>query len=209
MTLKIGHMKKFFLLTLLCFPSLFLLAQEEEAKVEEKGFKKENLFTGGSVALSFGRGTFLAGVNPVFGYSLNRWIDAGLAVNYVYTSQRGFQAFGDRVRQHLYGGGPFLRVFPVRFLFAQSQYEHNIIQQKYLSGNGAAPEKFRASSNSLLVGAGYTSGRVPGGSFYYLGVFFDALKDENSPYRDPQGRAEPVFRAGFHVPLFGGRRNRD
>ena len=60
---------------------------------------KETLFTGGSVSLAFYNNTFLIGASPVFGSSVTNWLDAGLVVNYNYTSYRDYQVFDDRLRQ--------------------------------------------------------------------------------------------------------------
>lgn len=192
---------------LLCSTALFSMAQDKKEEEETGGFKKENLFTGGSLSLSFGNNTFLAGVNPVLGYSITKWLDAGIAVNYIYTSQRDDQSTA-KFRQNLYGGGVFTRIFPVRFLFLQGQLEHNFINLKFLPGNtGASPYSETNSATSLLVGAGYTTGRFPGnsGSYGYFAVMIDALDNPYSPYRDAQNRVIPIIRAGINVPLFQGR----
>ena len=56
----------------ICLATASLLAQDKEGEESEKGFKKENLFTGGSITLSFFNGQTLLGANPVFGYKLDR-----------------------------------------------------------------------------------------------------------------------------------------
>ena len=106
-------------------------AQEEETE-EKKGFKKEKLFTGGSISLSFSNQSFLIGGSPVLGYNLTRWADLGIVLNYTYTSYRDYQYYNDKLRQSVYGGGVFTRLFPVRFLFVQGQVEHNWIRLKYI-----------------------------------------------------------------------------
>jgi hypothetical protein len=203
-------MKRFILLAGFCLMAAsFATAQDEEEQEERRGFQKEKLFTGGSLSLSFFNNSFLIGVNPVFGYSLATWADAGLVVNYNYTSYRDYQVFDDKLRQSIYGAGVFTRIFPVRFLFIQGQIEHNWILLKYLPPNGGLSEKYKLQANSLLVGAGYTTGRDPmGGSAYgFLSILFDVLKDKNSPYVDGANRAIPIVRAGINIPLFqGGRR---
>ena len=83
--------KHFALLFIMLVYFSFLYAQDEEKK--EKGFKKEKLFTGGSISLSFFNNTFLIGGSPVFGYSLTNWADVGIVVNYNYTSYRDYPAF--------------------------------------------------------------------------------------------------------------------
>lgn len=202
-----SHMKKQLLMAVML--GSFLCSQAQDS-TEQRGFKKENLFTGGSLSLSFGNNSFQAGVNPMIGYNLTKWIDAGIVVNYLYTSYRDYLYVDDKLRQSLYGGGVFTRIYPVRFLFAQAQLEHNFINLKYIPPNGGQTEKYDESANSLLVGGGYTTGRQPGsGAAYgYLAVLWDIMDDENSPYKDNRGRAIPIIRAGINIPLFQGR-NRD
>jgi hypothetical protein len=185
--------------------STVLIAQDEEE--EKRGFKKENMFTGGSISLAFYSNTFLIGANPVFGYSINRWIDAGLVVNYNYASYKDVSYYGsnDKIRQNIYGGGIFTRIFPVRFLFAQAQLEHNFINQKYIPPPGGSVEEIvKVQASSFLVGGGYTSSRDPdsGQPFFYLAVLFDLGKETYSPYKDNLGRTIPIIRAGIQVPLF-------
>lgn len=185
-----------------------LTAQEEPVEEEKKGFQKEKLFTGGSVSLAFFNNTFLIGGSPVFGYSLTKWADAGVVVNYNYTSYRDVNGvFNDKLRQSVYGGGVFTRLYPVRFLFAQAQFEHNFIRQKYIPANGNAPSTASTSGNSMLVGGGYTTNRFPdqGGAFYYVALLFDVSGNKTSPYTDEFGRVIPIIRAGLQIPLFQGR----
>lgn len=201
-------MKKIILSLLLpVLTTTFLFAQREKEKDEEKkGFKKENLFAGGSVSLAFYNNTFLIGASPVFGYSLTKWVDAGIVVNYNYTSYRDVNIFDDRLRQKVYGGGAFLKLYPVRFLFAQAQYEHNYIRQKYIPPNGGATSTATDDASSFLIGGGYTTGRYGrgGGPFYYLAILFDVSGNKNSPYTDAYGRTIPIIRGGIQIPLFQG-----
>ena len=182
-------------------------AQEEETE-EKKGFKKEKLFTGGSISISFSNQSFLIGGSPVLGYNLTRWADLGIVLNYTYTSYRDYQYYNDKLRQSVYGGGVFTRLFPVRFLFVQGQVEHNWIRLKYIPApnTGMLSEVRQVSGNSVLVGGGYTTGRDPAGgsAFGYLAVLFDISDNENSPYTDNAGRALPIIRAGINIPLFQG-----
>ena len=180
-------------------------AQDKDHEEEqEKGFRKENLFTGGSIALAFYNNTFLVGASPVFGYSITNWADAGVVVNYNYTSYRDYQyVYNDKLRQTVYGGGAFARVYPVRFLFLQGQFEHNWIKQKYIPNSGTE-QSYTTDGNSLLVGGGYTTGRFGrgGGPFFYVALMFDVSGNENSPYTDAYGRTIPIVRGGLQVPLF-------
>ena len=185
-------------------------AQREEEEVEKTGgFQKERLFTGGSVSLSLGNRSFLIGASPMFGYSISDWLDAGVTLNFNYTSFRDISFSGDKLHETVYGGGPFVKLYPIRFLFVQGQFEHNFIRAKYFPGGGSnATTSVTRDANSLLLGAGFSSGREPqsGRPFFYLSILFDVLNSENSPYADAYNRMVPIFRAGVQVPIFQGRR---
>ncbi|RYG25103.1 MAG: hypothetical protein EOO01_42930, partial [Chitinophagaceae bacterium] len=164
-------MKKKMLITL-CAGMMVLFAQAQDEKENDGGFKKENLFTGGSVTLSFFNGQTVLGANPVFGYRLSDWADAGLSFNYVYNSSRDYYEFDDKMRQTVFGPGVFTRLYPVKFLFVQGQFEHNFITQKYIPRSGSVSyisDKRKTDVSSLLLGAGFASGREPGSNtFYYI-----------------------------------------
>jgi hypothetical protein len=215
-------MKKIILLICItCLVTGYAFAQEEETE-ENKGFKKENLFTGGSITVSFFSGTTVLGATPHFGYRVAKWLDGGIVFNINYTGVRDYQEFDDKVRQTTYGGGLFTRIYPLNFLFVQAQFEHNFIKFKYTPGPGGFFQPFTENfdANSLLVGGGYTQGRDPeSNTFFYLAVLFDVLKNENSPYVDvvfdpvtqqKSVRGIPIIRAGVNIGLFegGGRRRR-
>src|SRR5436189_660928 len=197
-------MKKMLFLLLANLVLLSTIKAQDEDEDEKKGFKKENLFTGGSISLAFYSNTFLIGGSPVFGYSLTKWLDAGLVINYNYTSYRDVYIFDDRMRQSNWGGGGFVRLYPIKFLFAQAQAEHNWMQLKYIYPNDSSPdEKTKFSGNSFLVGGGYCTGREPksGQPFYYLSIMFDIGNDINSPYTDAYGRSIPIIRGGLEIPI--------
>jgi len=202
-------MRKCFLilLILLSFKTVVLAQDDEE---EKKGFKKENLFTGGSISLAFFSNGSLIGANPVFGYSVARWLDAGVIINYNYTNYRDYSYLNDHLRQTVYGGGVFTRLYPIKFLFAQGQVEQNKIQYKYkpAPNSGVSSWAMKSSANSILIGGGYCTGRDPDGKsvYGYLAILFDVSNDLNSPYVDGYGRALPIIRAGLQIPLFQGGR---
>jgi hypothetical protein len=192
--------KTFFLIACILSIQQIVLAQDEEK--EKKPFK-EHLFAGGSVSLSFYNSSFLIGANPDFGYSFGRWVDLGVVANYTYSSEH--YTYGDYLHQSTYGGGAFTRLYPLRSVFLQAQYEHNWMDQKYFPTSGSSL-KYKMEANSLLVGAGYTSGRFPGQPFYYFAILFDVLGQENSPYLYNNGNGTtdviPIIRAGVQIPLF-------
>ena len=204
-------MKKSLVITLclISFGQVLFAQDEDEDKGPRNGFHKENFFTGGNISLSFFNGAFLIGGNPVFGCSLNNWVDLGVVANYTYSSYNDYYSFNDKFHQSIYGGGLFTRLFPLKFLFLQAQAEHNWITSKYIPtpGTGGTTQVESISGNSILVGGGYTTGRDPHNKsvYGYFAVLFDVGNDPFSPYKDGYNRAIPIFRAGFHVPLFQGK----
>lgn len=199
-------MKSKYVLIAFLLISFQVVAQSENK--EEKRDWKMNLFTGGTLSLGFFNNTFLIGANPVFGYSFTNWAEIGLQLNYTYHSVRSYDYNGviiNRQRETVYGGGSFFRLYPVRFLFAQIQAEHNFIREKSIPLNGPS-SIWKGDASSLLIGGGYTSGRFGRGEgpFYYLSVLADVSGNALSPYTDAYGRATPVFKAGLQVPLFQG-----
>ena len=210
-------MKKLILSTLFLLTTLTVLFAQDEEQEKEKGFKKEKLFTGGSVTASFFTGGTILGANPMFGYQLADWVDAGIAFNYTYQGRRDYIYFDDKLRQYVFGPGVFTRLYPVRFLFVQGQIEHNFTTIKYTDPYGAV-EKAKEDANSLLVGAGIAQGRQRGSnSFFYISLLFDVLRNPSSPYvrnvYDSGGdliRTDlvPIIRAGINVALFQGGQGR-
>lgn len=203
-------MKTRSLLALLIILTITAASYAQDEEPEKKGFKKENLFTGGGISLGFSSNTFQIGAMPFFGYSIAPWLDAGVNINYLYSSYRN--AFinnpDDKLRRSTYGGGAFTRIYPVRFIFAQAQFEHNFISEKYIPANGGTSAKNKVEANSLLLGAGFSSDRYPGSGrpFFYLSLLFDVLNNDFSPYRRTDGSVIPILRGGLQIPLFQGSR---
>ena len=215
--LKFTSMKKRMLIAALCIAN-GVVAQDEGGY--EPGFKKQNMMMGGSLTVSFGNNNTVLGASPYIGYSLTSWLDAGFIVNYVYSGVRNVtyvdpnngQYFfsNDKLRQHTYGPGAFVRLFPIPQLFVQVQGEHNFISQKIKYDNGAPSQKSTTSATSVLVGAGYASGRSgPRMPMYYISLLFDVAQDRNSPYvevtRYNNVNVLPILRAGVQFPLFAGK----
>lgn len=200
-------MKKIFFLLAVSILSASVYAQDEQT--DSKFFKKENLFTGGSISLSFGNLSTVLGASPYIGYSLNKFVDVAAGFNINYISERDPYSV-NKIRQTVYGPGAFVRLFPVKFLFAQAQYEFNLIRYKYIyaSGSGYAPDRYKYDAHSLLVGLGFSNGRHPAyqKSYYYFSVLWDVGNATYSPYKDNFDRAVPVIRAGYNIALFQGRK---
>lgn len=170
------------------------------------GFRKENLFLGGSLGLGFGSYDFNVGVSPELGYSLNNWLDAGVLVNFNYNSIRADPGLNynnnTRYRNFNYGGGVFARAYPLPFLFFTAQPEFNWVSSNQKDMSSGESFNYSANAPSLLLGIGYGQ-RVVGQGSFYIALMFDAISNVNSPYNDVNGHPLPVVRAGFDFYLHG------
>lgn len=183
--------------------------EDREDRKDERGvgFRKENVFFGGSIALGFGSvndqfgggSNFVIGVNPEIGYSFAKWLDLGFVVNAIYNSTR-FNEGSFRYRQTAfnYGVGAFMRIHPTSNFFIQAQPEHNWIRYKFKNlDNGFVDQPLTVNASSFLVGVGYGT-RVVGESNFFTVIMLDLGKERFSPYRDGFGNALPVIRGGFN-----------
>ncbi len=205
-------MTNFFSVVLLIGFSATAFSQPVKDTAEEtRGFKKENLFAGGGFTVSYFSGITVLGINPYFGYSVTKWMDAAVSMNVNYISQSNYIEDGDRVRQTIFAPGALVRLYPVKFLYAEAQFEHNFIKQKYLPApnSGYSEGKINYNVNTLLAGIGYASDReYDDDEFYYLSISFDLLKKPGSPYTNNNNNPFPIIRAGYNIKLFPNHRKK-
>ena len=208
-------MKKVFLSLLILISAKVLHAQNDynDNSGLDKGFQKQNVFLGGSLSLGFGSGSFGVGANPEIGYSVAQWLDAGVALNINYNSQKIYTSNGydlqtqGKISSFNYGAGVFARVYPLNFLFVQFQPEVNWIKYSQKDNYSGIKSNKTVSAPSLIGGLGYTQ-RVIGQGSYFLMIGLDLLNDVNSPYQDGYGHAQPIIRGGFDVYLRPSRKPR-
>src|SRR5215831_2215697 len=181
-----------------------LFAQDEPSYQDEgpKGLRKENVFIGGAINLGFTSNSFQIGAVPEIGYSFSQWFDAGIGLNINYYSEKADPYYNGNVQYHNlnYGGGPFIRIYPFHFLFLQTQFEANWIKVNQKDYNSGYSYENTYNSTSLILGIGYGQ-RVIGQATFYTLLGFDVLTELNSPYRDYNGNAIPIIRAGFNFYL--------
>ncbi len=143
-------------------------------------------------------------MNPELGYSLNRWLDVGVVVNFDYQSisadPTGYYNPNLSSKQFTYGGGVFGRAYVLPFLFLTAQPEYNWTSIKANDETYGGTYKTNVSAPSLLLGLGYGR-RVVGQNGFFIELMFDALSNTNSPYNDAFGHPLPVLRAGFDIYL--------
>lgn len=214
-------MKKILLfIAFIGFTQITIAQSTREQTEKGVGFRKENVFVGGTISLGFGsrndpffgtQSSFLIGGTPEIGYSFAEWLDLGIAVNINYQTTR----FNDNVyryRQNMfnYGIGAFARLHPIKNFFVQLQPENNWINvtQRNLDLSSQPKITFKVSAPSVLAGIGYGQ-RLIGNSSFYTVVLFDVNKNINSPYRDFYGNALPIIRSGFTFYLKPSKKSRN
>jgi hypothetical protein len=159
---------------LLCLCS-GVFAQEESESGNGK-FKRENIFLGTSLNLGLANHSFNVGLNPEVGYSVTKWLDGGMAFNINYFSQSASDYSPYRYRNFNYGGGPFLRVWPLSFLHLQIQPEYNWTSSNVKNMQTNIEGTNHYSTTSLLVGVGYGT-RILGQHYSYFTLMIDVLQN--------------------------------
>lgn len=99
-------MRKFFLLSILIMAYVGVYSQSSTDE-DRRGMKKQNMFFGANLNLGFANRSFNIGINPEFGYTLTRWLDAGIAGNFNYFSQNATDFSSIRYRNINYGAGVY------------------------------------------------------------------------------------------------------
>ena len=207
------------LFSILFISSTFIaFAQEENTpkrlpKEEESGhFRRDNIFIGGGVGLGYSSNfygsNFNFGITPEIGYSFTNWFDAGVSINLNYYSYNSADGYGGTSKQRSfnYGGGTFLRAYPLREFFIQLLPEYNFISTNLTSTTNNQTLHLNQHATSFLAGVGYGR-RIVGQSGFYTVLMLDLASDAASPYRqasyDAYGNSSgstyaiPVIRAGF------------
>jgi len=189
------------LFTALLFCNL-LPAQNAVQNLDHGKFKKENIFIGTGINLGIANN---AGINPEIGYSITKWLDAGLAFNLNYLSQNTSAYSSVKYQNLSYGAGNFIRIWPVSFFHIQIQPEYNWINSNQKDMSTGNSLKYNYNVGSLLVGVGYGSHFI-GNRYSFVTLMIDVLQNKNSPYRDQFNDPIPVFKAGFGMYLKPGKK---
>lgn len=190
---------------MLCICTCF--AQDEpEAYDDRKGkFKQERVFLGTGLNFGISSTSYNIGLNPEIGYSITKWLDAGIGFNFNYFSQNATDYSPVRFKDFNYGINSFMRIWPVNFLHIQVQPEYNWTNSHQKDMISQQSGTFKSSAESLLIGVGYGSRNI-GGGYSYVTLMIDVLQNVHSPYRDQYNDPLPVFRAGFGIYLKPKRR---
>lgn len=193
------------LLIIFCIIVISLSSSAQDDEEISHGFRRDNIFLGGSIALGLGGGGFGAGANPEIGYTIAQWFDAGISTNLNYNSYSAEYNGGVRRRSFNYGGGVFVRLFPYKGFFVQVLPEYNRIKFSYKNVLNGYQETIKQEAPSLLLGVGYGSRQI-GNMNYFTVLLFDAGNNTNSPYIGYLGSKLPILRTGFNFYLRPKRR---
>jgi hypothetical protein len=157
---------------------------------------------GGGLVLGGGTGSFQIGLNPELVKSYNDYIDLGVITNIYYSSFRSVASYdGINAKYHKtqFGLGGFARVWPVSEFFLQIQPEYNWTWSNQKDLVNGISRNVNVSATSVLAGIGY--GKRTENGFSYMSIMIDLVNSQQSPYGMGQLRPQPIFRAGFGLPL--------
>lgn len=178
-------------------------ANSQTTIVTSPEFNPKPVFFGGGIVLGGGTGTFQIGLNPELVKSYNEYVDLGAAVNFYYASYKYLDNAGNLMSRNnntQLGLGGFARIWPLQKFFIQIQPEYNWTFSKardYSSSGNSGTSS--VSAPSVLTGVGY--GQRSENGFSYFSIMFDLIDSPQSPYRMGQLNAQPIFRAGFGIPI--------
>ncbi|HEY4150211.1 MAG TPA: hypothetical protein VGM41_14830 [Chitinophagaceae bacterium] len=170
-----------------------------EDPAPSKGFDKSKLFFGGDFGLSFSSDYSLVNVSPQVGYHFNDYFAAGVGVNFIYSSQKYYDNYGNDAFRYNYGVtglNVFGRVYPIRQLFLQVQPEMNYTWGTINYYNPDGKDKLDpAIVPSMLGGVG---GVIPAGGngAFLIMVEYDLLQQSRSPYGN-----HAFFSFGYNIGL--------
>lgn len=156
---------------------------------------------GGGLVLGGGSGSFQIGINPEMVKSYNDYIDLGVISNIFYSSFRTTEisSTNEKFRKMQFGLGGFARLWPVNEFFLQVQPEYNWTWAKQVNVVSNSSNKVSVSATSVLAGIGY--GKRTEYGFSYFSIMLDLINSQQSPYGMGQLRPQPIFRAGFGLPI--------
>ncbi len=160
-------------------------SQQEANSTQNKTRKAptipDNIYFGGDFSLSLGS-NFYFSISPEAGYKISDFFHVGTGLYYMYNSvpQSNYS-------MSVYGGRVYTRIFPLKKLFLQGEYEIlNAPRYDPLSGY----KKGRTMVPGALAGLGYmekSSGRFG----FYVEVLYNFILSDQTPYYNP------VIRTGF------------
>ncbi len=189
-------MKAFFIICLLIFYSVGIIAQDEVRAPQtinqtnpnsgpDFSSLKERIYFGGNIGASFGTTTYIS-VQPLIGFKLTPKFSLGAGVTYNYYS---INYYGTRYVSTIYGTNLFARYMILENLFAQVGWDKLSVPDYSSSISGS-----RRWVDNILVGGGYRQKFSDRASFV-AAIFYNVNQSIYSPY------ANPIIQIGFNIGL--------
>lgn len=168
-----------------------LPAPVEQQKIEDEEMSfKDRLYSGGSFGLQFGNYTNIS-LLPILGYRVNNKWNVGVGAVYHYIKSGS-------ISLNNYGGRAFtqLELFNLFEGAVLAHAETEILSSEYITVdyNGYYTGNRRRIIALPLAGVGYRQ-RVSDRASFDILILYNFSEDEANPYNNP------VFRAGFNIPL--------
>lgn len=181
------------LLLVLCTSGLYCQdnrpTKNKPANKKKTFFEKDSIYYGGNLGLQWtGYGTMID-ISPNVGYKFNKFISVGLQSIFTNIS---YNKGGFKYNYLFYGGGTFVRIKPINFLFLQAEYDILDVPDNF-SIAGAK----RTIADVNLAGLGLRN-QMGQNACYYILFMYEFAPTPNSPYTyGPFGPL--VYRAGFNI----------
>lgn len=147
-------------------------------------FNTDNIFTGGSIGLSFGTLTFVD-ISPLIGYNITPKFSAGLGFTYIfYKDNTTAGSHGE----FIYGGRTFTRYLLLENIFVHTEYE--VLNRKIY--DALTRKERRVNVGSFLAGAGYQQA-IGINSYVNIMVLWNFNENRYSLYPNP------IIRGGVNI----------
>jgi len=161
------------------------ITTEQAAKPEQTPPRKDKIYFGGNLNLSFGSYT-VVGLEPMLAYKITPKLSAGVKIRYDYISDK---RYASTYTTSMYGGSIFTRYRLIPQLYVHAEYAgYNYELYNELG------ESNREWIPLLFLGAGYSQS-LGGRSWLNAQILFDVLQSDHSPYKN----WEPFYSVGVGV----------
>ncbi len=145
------------------------------------------IYIGGNIGGGWSNTSAYFEISPIIGYRVTSALDAGTRLTYIYSK---YTYYGVKTSYHDMGASIFMRYHFLKMLFLHAEFEE-LNTQYYPAGINDG--KSRRWVSGLFLGGGIY--RQMGMTFLHVGILYNVLDTQYSPYTNP------VIRIGFGVGL--------
>lgn len=189
------NVRKYFLLMFLFVFAAIHMEAQNNRPMKTKSPKpkiawKDSLYYGGNVGLQLSSYGSLVDLSPNIGYKFNKYASVGVQAIFTNISIRSNNYI---YKYMFYGGGAFVRLKPLPYLFLQAEYDVlNVPDNFSFVGNK------RTIADVYLGGIGLRNQLGPNSCYYAL-LMYEFIPTPNSPYTYGPFGSPLVYRAGFNI----------